>query len=251
MIKWSAIGDQVSQDIDNQIDILHHLGFKYIEIRKISNRFIYEYSYESIQKISKKLTDTGMRCSCVSTDIGKRGDVNFAYFFKCIDYAKILHAPYVRVFGYFFTKQRQQINYALKYAENANILLLVENEYGTNIQTPADIANLFNEFGNLRLLFDAGNAYRSGMHYIMFFKTVYTYISYIHLKDIRLDNSKQIGTSIGKGKLEVLQMINDLSLSNYSGFLSLEPYVYLGDNTQHREKVFIKYWENLREKVDL
>ena len=251
MINWSAIGDQVSQDIDNQIDILYHLGFKYIEIRKISNRFIYEYSDKSIQKISKKLADIGMRCSCVSTDIGKRADVNFDYFFKCIDYAKMLHAPYVRVFGGFFTKHRQLINYALKYAENANIMLLIENEYETNIQTPADIIKLFKEFGNLRLLFDAGNAYRSGMDYTMFFKTVYSYISYIHLKDINLENSKQIGTFIGKGQLKVLQMIKDLSLFGYSGFISLEPYVYLGEDPQRRQKVFISYWENIKKKVEL
>ena len=97
MFKWSAIGDQVSQDIDAQISILHHQGFKYIEIRKINTKFLYEPDYKFIMELGEKLKHVGMRCSCISTDIGKNKDVNYDVFFRSVDYAKFLKVHYIRV----------------------------------------------------------------------------------------------------------------------------------------------------------
>ena len=76
-MEWSAIGDQASLDIDVQIEILCREGFKYIEIRKINKKFLYEYDLKYITQLREKMQHCGISCYCISTDIGKRKNVKY------------------------------------------------------------------------------------------------------------------------------------------------------------------------------
>ena len=71
---------------------------------------------------------------------------------------------------------------------------------------------------------------------------------YIHLKDIKIEGDKQVGTYIGQGHLNVISMLNLLEAYGYDIFISLEPYVYLDENPQIRKEVFKNYWHKLKKQ---
>ena len=58
---------------------------------------------------------SGIHCSCISTDIGKRPNVKYDLAIKVVDYAKKLDAHYIRVFGYFFSENKEQAHYVVDY----------------------------------------------------------------------------------------------------------------------------------------
>ena len=51
----TTIGDEIGTTLEDQIEALKEVNMKYIEIRKINDIDIWEYSEEQIKKIKKEL----------------------------------------------------------------------------------------------------------------------------------------------------------------------------------------------------
>ena len=54
----TTIGDEIGTTLEEQIKALKEVNMKYIEIRKINDIYIWEYSEEQIKKIKKNLKKT-------------------------------------------------------------------------------------------------------------------------------------------------------------------------------------------------
>ena len=50
----TTIGDEIGTTLEDQIEALKEVNMKYIEIRKINDIYIWEYSEEQIKKIKKE-----------------------------------------------------------------------------------------------------------------------------------------------------------------------------------------------------
>lgn len=51
----TTIGDEIGTTLEEQIEALKEVDMKYIEIRKINDTYIWEYSEEEIKKLKKNL----------------------------------------------------------------------------------------------------------------------------------------------------------------------------------------------------
>lgn len=51
----TTIGDEIGTTLEEQIKALKEVNAKYIEIRKINNMYIWEYSEEQIKRIKEEL----------------------------------------------------------------------------------------------------------------------------------------------------------------------------------------------------
>ena len=51
----TTIGDEIGTTLEEQIEALKEVDMKYIEIRKINDTYIWEYSEEDVKKIKEEL----------------------------------------------------------------------------------------------------------------------------------------------------------------------------------------------------
>ena len=68
----TTIGDEIGTTLEEQIEALKEVDMKYIEIRKINDTYIWEYSEEEIKKIKEELEKNEIKVIAIDTPIGKK-----------------------------------------------------------------------------------------------------------------------------------------------------------------------------------
>lgn len=68
----TTIGDEIGTTLEDQIEALKEVNMKYIEIRKINDIYIWEYSEEQIKKIKKEFEKNEIKVITIDTPIGKK-----------------------------------------------------------------------------------------------------------------------------------------------------------------------------------
>ena len=202
MVKLSVIGDEISSKLSEQIELLTTEHIQYIELRSIDGKNILDFTDTELAAIRQQITDHHLQVSCIASPIGKIKldtdfDTHFARYKRAIEVAKLMHTPYIRIFGYYLPEEklpahREEIKRRLllqtQLAEANGIILLLENEdaslYGGTAEEVIDIMESIHSPG-LRFLFDAGNYgyFFKQNPYPEFFQQTLKYIGYMHIKD--------------------------------------------------------------------
>ena len=130
---------------------------------------------------------------------------------------------------------------AVKIAEKYNIVLVLENCPYSHLPKASmtnEIVEAVNS-DNLKLLYDIANSYRAEKQKVpeeyleisLFDELVNVRdnISHVHLKDYHYDESYEVKPfrhkTILEGDIDTIELISYLYMTNYQGFLSLEPEV--------------------------
>ena len=100
----TTIGDEIGTTLEDQIEALKEVNMKYIEIRKINDIYIWEYSEEQIKQIKKEFEKNEIKVITIDTPIGKKKnsfnyDENVKLLDKYIKIANIFEAKYLRIFS--------------------------------------------------------------------------------------------------------------------------------------------------------
>ena len=110
-------------------------------------------------------------------------------------------------------------------AEDTGVTLVHENCSGWGGESAENSNILLGEVGSpaLKVVFDTGNPVTYGQDPWEYYETVYKDIVYVHVKDARKIDGKDIYCYCGEGDAQVPQIIGDLLSKGYDGGISIEP----------------------------
>ncbi len=247
--KISAFADEISDDLDIQIENLLANGVGYIELRGVWGKKVLALSEAEVREVKRRASDSGIGFSAVGSPLGKfpiDGDFSEQMdgLKKALEYAQILEAPYIRMFSFYIPEEdpaayRSQVLDWLRQmiieAEKTPIILAHENEKGIYGDTGARCLDLFTSLQSPALtgIFDFANFVQCGQHpYADCWLKLRPYISYFHVKDA-LYGSGQV-VPAGQGDGDVATILTEAFAAGFDNFLTLEPHLSVAEASYGR-----------------
>jgi len=237
---FSAFGDEIASNLDEQIEVLQRHGIEYLEFRSANGKSVADYTENEAKQVLKKLKDSGIKVSAIGSPIGKV-DVNCDFekylelFKHIVELAHILETRYIRIFSFYVPEGEEEkytdvvIERLSKFTEIAkkeNLVLLHENEkeiYGSSAERCFKILSTINS-PNLRATFDPANFVQCKVEvYPHAFELLKDYIEYVHIKDAKFSDGSVTVAGDGDGRIK--DVIAALKRRGFCGFLSIEPHL--------------------------
>ena len=240
----SGFADEIADSLADQLSTLNELGIKYMEMRNVNGKGLIEHSLEEVKEIKKQLDEAGIKLSSLGSPIGKIKitdpfEEHFEKFKHIIECAKILEAPYIRMFSFFYEAGDDPEKYTDEvlrrwkcfedYARGTGIILLHENEkqiYG-DLDTRCKVILDACDKEVVRGVFDPANFVQCGVDTKKAFALLRDDIIYMHIKDALNEDGTVVPSGEGDGNVPYI--LSELAASGYEGFLSLEPHLLTGD----------------------
>lgn len=240
MFTLSGFADEISPDLDAQLEVLERLGIHYLELRGVWNKNVLALDDREIKTVKAELAKRGIKVSAIGSPIGKiRIDDPFGPhlkdFRRAIDIAEYLDCPYIRIFSFYVPEgeadaYRPQVMdrmaALLDEAEGHAVTLLHENERHIYGDIPRRCLDLLEGLDSpqLRMTFDPANFVLCGVRpFSEGYDLLKNYIVYLHIKDARM--AEQEVTPAGEGDGELPALFRALVADGYDGFASLEPHL--------------------------
>ncbi len=237
----SAFADEISPDVDVQVETLGREGIKHLELRGAWGKNVLALSDAEIDTVKATLGRQEIKVSAIGSPIGKikitdEFDQHLAAFERALHLARIFNAPFIRIFSFFMPhgedpeRYREQVlerlHAIVRRAEGSDITLLHENEkeiYGDSPQRCLDLLTQINS-PILRAAWDPANFVQCGVRpYADGYAALRPFIKYIHVKDAVRATGEVVPAGQGDG--EWLATLRALQDSGFDGFFSLEPHL--------------------------
>lgn len=240
MITLTGFADEISQDLEEQLDVLESENIRYLELRGVWGKNVLNLTDEEVFKIKERLDDRGFGVSSIGSPIGKiQVTEDFVGHFqdakRAVNLAKLFGAPYVRIFSFYIPQGEHEQHRAevmdrlrqlTQLAERTGVKLLHENEshiYGDTGERCHDLLSSIAS-PHLRAAFDPANFVQCGLRPIeQAYSLINGYVSYVHVKDAIRGTGSVVPAGEGDGQLS--ELIQELKRVGYSGFMSLEPHL--------------------------
>jgi sugar phosphate isomerase/epimerase len=241
---WTLTGfaDEISPELDEQLDTLAEESIRFVELRSVWNKNVLDLTDDEIEKVGAAMAERAIGVSSIGSPVGKVPIVeDFAphleRFRRALHVAKALEAPYVRVFSFFMPEGEDPTTYRdevlgrmgtlAKEAEDASIVLVHENEKNIYGDTPGRCLDILTEVDSpaLRAAWDAANFVQCGVNhpYGEGYEALRPYLEYVHVKDALSGSGRVVPAGEGDG--EIRETISALHSSGFDGFFSLEPHL--------------------------
>src|SRR5690606_19728923 len=106
MWRLSAFADEISDDLEVQLDTLDAVGISHIELRGVWGKNVLKLTDEEVDRVKRRLDERGFRVSSIGSPIGKIQitdpfEPHLEEFRRALWCAERLEAPYIRVFSFF------------------------------------------------------------------------------------------------------------------------------------------------------
>lgn len=239
-ITISGFADEIDMNLDKQIEVITKLGINHIEMRGVNGKGLVEYPLEEVKEIKKTLDEHGIRLSSVGSPIGKIKieddfESHFELFRHTVEIAKIMEAPYIRMFSFFIDPEKDPADYRdavmermgrmVAYAKEQGVILLHENEKDIYGDVALRCLDLMKEFycDNFKAVFDFANFVQCKQNTLEAYEMLKPYIAYVHIKDAVWADGSVVPAGTGDGNVK--EILGMLKASGYQGFLSLEPHL--------------------------
>ena len=240
----SAFGDEIADDVDEQLKVLNDLEIGYLELRSAWGTNVLELSDDEVARLIELCDIHSVRVSCIGSPIGKSpidrpmGDV-VADLERTLDIAKMLGIDRVRVFSFYPEVDGQQVERVemsisrlrvmAEEAGERGAVLLLENEGGLVGDTPERCRAIVEGVGspNLRYVWDTGNYPQMGFasSVEIGWPLLAEYTECVQVKDWRISDG--MITVAGGGDGQVRELLENLRDVGYVGFLALEPHLLI------------------------
>ena len=241
---WTLTGfaDEISPDLDEQLDTLTKESIRHLELRSVWNTNVLDLTDDELKRVKTAASERGIGVSSIASPIGKIPiSEDFAphlqKFRRALRAAEIMETRYIRIFSFFMPEgddpglHREEVLERLDIlairAENAGITLLHENEKEIYGDTPARCLDILNGIGSpaLRAVWDAANFVQCGVDhpYSEGYEPLRPFVEYVHVKDARAGSGQVVPAGEGDGELN--ETIAALNASGFDGFFSLEPHL--------------------------
>ncbi len=257
-LKLGCFTDEISQDLDEAIEVMREFGVQYAELRSIWGRNILDMERDELEKAQGILQRAGIKVACIASPLFKchlfqeekpRGDLHlarersleeqWATLRRSLQLAHFFHAPIVRTFSFWrvcepneeiFRRIAPYLSQAAEEAHKEGVILALENEHSCFAGSGEETALLLSLVGSpyLKVIWDPGNAFFAGeVPYPHGYEKIKNHIVHIHIKDARL-NEKTMEpewTLIGEGEIDFPAQLRSLEEEGFEGVISLETHV--------------------------
>jgi sugar phosphate isomerase/epimerase len=257
-LKLGCFTDEISQDLEEAIELMKEFGVQYAELRSIWGRNILDMGDEELGKAREMLQEAGMKVSCIASPLFKchlfqdekpRGDLHLAkersldeqwdILKRSLDLAHFFNAPIVRTFSFWrvcepneeiFKRIAPYLRRAAEEAHKEGLILALENEHscfaGSGKETRLLLSMVDSPY--LKVIWDPGNAFFAGeVPYPDGYEEIKGYIVHIHIKDAR--RNKATGEPewalIGEGEIDFPAQFKAIKEDGFSGVISLETHI--------------------------
>jgi len=237
----TAFADEISPDLSVQLDTLADESIRYLEFRGVWSKNVLDLSDPEIETVKATLEKRGVRVSSIGSPIGKIPiaddfSPHLDRFQRALQIARVLEAPYIRIFSFFIPAGEDPARYRdevlermsrlARAAEGSGVTLLHENEKEIYGDIPARCLDILTQVNSpiLRAAWDPANFVQCGVRpHTEGYAALRPFIVYVHVKDALLDSGQVVPAGQGDG--EVRETIAALRASGYDGFFSLEPHL--------------------------
>ncbi|MXZ03871.1 MAG: sugar phosphate isomerase/epimerase [Chloroflexi bacterium] len=238
----SAFGDEIAEDVDEQLRVLYDLHIGYLELRSAWETNVLELTDEEVVRLIERCDAHSIRVSCIGSPIGKSqidGPIEKVVddLGRITDIAKMVGTDRVRVFSFYPESdglQAERVEESItrlrvmaEVAVERNVVLLLENEGGLVGDTPERCRALVEGVNspNLRYVWDTGNYPQMGFarSVDIGWPLLAEYTECVQVKDCRITEGTI--TVAGEGDGQVRELLHNLRDAGYVGFLALEPHL--------------------------
>ena len=234
--KLAAFADEVSNELQRQIEFLNEENIEYLEIRSLDGKNVGDLTPEEAARTYKRLSERGIKVWSIGSRIGKIGiKDDFAphieEFKRTLETTHTLGCDKIRMFSFYIPKGEDpaiyrdevmaRLNRLAELAKESGILLCHENEkgiYGDNGERCLDVAN---SVDGIALVFDPANFVQCGVETLGAWELLKDRVRYVHIKDSLPDGSI-VPSGAGIGNVE--QIVADYGKRG-GGVLTLEPHL--------------------------
>lgn len=242
MIKhtFSGFADEISRNLDEQIEVLKELGIGFLELRSVDKINISDFTVDFANKVKAKLDENNIKVSAIGSPIGKikitdEFEPHFEKFKHVVMLSKLFETKYIRMFSFYieqgddpeiyFDEVVSRLSKMIEYAKENGVVLLHENEKEIYGDTHTRCKKLFDTLGceSFRCTYDPANFVQCNCDTVEAFELLKENIEYMHIKDARYSDGLVVPP--GKGDGQIKKLIEKLDKMNYCGFISLEPHL--------------------------
>lgn len=248
-MKVTCFADEISQDLEEQLQVLSEMGLVHLEIRSVWGKNVLELNAEELDRINGMVKERGFGVSSIASPVGKYAITEpFApqleSLKRAVSAAKALGTPYIRIFSYFIPKNESRENYKdevlnrmkqlAQIAEREGVILILENDsqlYGTSADNCIDIFH-YCASASMKAAFDPGNYIIEGIHPMEdAYPKIADMLEYVHIKDA--SSEPRMFVPAGKGDGRIGELLSVLQNRGFGGFLSVEPHLnhYMPDKS--------------------
>ena len=238
----SGIADEAGQDIQTQIRAHQELGWRFIEPRLVDKVQFTDLPDDQFEAACAALVAAKMQVSsfasgianwsCKITDPLEKSTTTLT---RAIQRMQRLGTKFIRVMSYpndglpepqWRAEVVRRFQILAKTAEDAGIVLLVENCDGWASQSPASYREFFERIDSpsVKAVYDTGNPASHGQTNTWeWYQAAKPHIAYIHIKA----HTGPVGTHVwpDAGASMIRETLGDLLTTGYRGFVSIEPHI--------------------------
>lgn len=244
--RLSAFGDEISDDLQEQLKLLRMLDVGFLELRGVWGKNVLHLTDTEVASVAQSCAAQGIAVSAIGSPVGKspitqpfaQELTNLARIFAIAD---PLGTRLVRVFSFYLPGPNEAAWSEAELVEEAatrlkamteaasaeGIQLVLENESGIVGDTIARCQTLLQAVGSPALGFawDPANFVHVGeaAPTVDGWSGLGSYTRHVHIKDLRMATGEVLPAGEGDGQIDLLlQRLNEVG---YGGFLALEPHL--------------------------
>jgi sugar phosphate isomerase/epimerase len=239
MFWLSCFADEISADLNVQIDFLLENKIRFVDLRGVWDKNILDLTEEELGIVREKFIKNNIRVSAIASPIGKSNitedfSITLEKLSKAIQIAKFFDTRYIRVFSFYIPKERidqYQDQVVIRFremarrAQDSGIVLIHENDAGLYGETSSRSRYLLESVNSqsLKAVFDPSNFVIAGEEPLEeSFPELENYIKYMHVKDSVRGTGQIVMAGKGDGRIkELLSLLKDRE----DFFVSLEPHL--------------------------
>src|SRR5918993_681706 len=238
---WTLTGfaDEISPELEGQLETLGEESIGYMELRSVWNTNVLDLSDDELDRIKAAAAQRGIGISSIGSPIGKVPVTDpfgqhLERFRRALRAAYVMEAPYVRVFSFFIPEGQEPGHYREEVldrmgimageAEDSGVTLLHENEKEIYGDVPSRCVDILDGVGSpaLRAAWDAANFVQCGVSpYDEGYASLRPYVEYVHVKDALYGSDTVVPAGGGGG--EVSHTPSPPPAPRLDGFFSLVP----------------------------
>lgn len=251
-VRLSAFGDEIADDLTEQLDMLQSEGIGAIEVRKVWGRNILDLAPDDLHRLRELLDARGFVVSAIGSPIGKSPITAPRSFEqerleRAIVAAEALGTRIIRIFSFHLPADKahiyrdeviERITALTKRAAASGILLVHENESGIYGDTAERCHDLLAAIGSpsLRAAFDPANFVQCRVHPMRdAWPLLADFVVHVHIKDaLFADGSVR---PAGEGDGDIPALLAALRMRDYRGYLTIEPHLQAVDASGNLSRV--------------
>lgn len=244
-MRLAVVGDEIGTSIEEQIESLKEAKINKIEIRKIDDKYLWEFSKEELYKFKEILDKNKIKVLTIDSPVGKKPipySRKVELFDIYLEICEIFNNEYLRIFSNLGENMieeeiKENIKIVCEKASKRKIKLIMENERATYAKCPSECLKLIEKEKNIDVLCDLENAFFEGYDIYDSYEKAKQRIKYIHLRDFDIKNNCY--ACLGKGDFDIEKFLKKLKEDNYNGEISIETHLPMNNSGRTKRELFI------------